>query len=386
MNPYFKPYLGGIERIIERVGEQLLVSPGVEAVGVLTTHLAFPGTPMPGLPEHEILDGLEVFRGNFRPASIRPFFHAAGAGYFSWDVSGVLSRFQPDIIHFTYSEWWGANLGIYLSSRGKRHVLSTFFHDLPRNPRTFPLYASNRWLVQRMDAIHVLTDRERDQVEAAYGAPPGRIAVIPPGLDGTSSERAPRGRGPVTVLAVGRLSHHKGQLRLLQMFHRILRGKPGLDARLWLVGDPGDAHEAIIQYVKEHHLDDLVQLFGHCSDERLAQIYRSADIFALPTGYESFGLVFIEAMWRGVPVVTYAVGPVPSVLTEGASLVPQGNERVFQQELEALMLSPDLRKDLGRAGLRLVDARYSWEATGAQFLALYHQITALPAASSRVTA
>src|SRR5947209_6806547 len=104
VNPYYKPYLGGIERIIERLSAELGKQARVAAVGVLTTRAFFPDRWMPDLPAHEVIDGVEVFRLTFKPAVIRPFFHARLAGYFSPDVPRVLRRFRPDVIHFTYSE------------------------------------------------------------------------------------------------------------------------------------------------------------------------------------------------------------------------------------------------------------------------------------------
>lgn len=374
VNPYYKPYLGGIERIIEHLGERLLASDHVEAVGVLTTRVAFGVGRMRDLPSHEFIDGLEVFRCTFRPSIVPPLFHAWRAGYVSRDIDSVIERFRPDVIHFTYSEWWAANLGIYLATRTTPHVLSTFFHDLPYGLRTAPLFYVNRWLVQRIDAVHVLTDKESDQVRDAYDPPEHRTVVIPPGVNLSTLPRRTDSRVPVTVLAVGRLSHHKGQLSLVRMFHSILTRHASIDARLVLVGDRSDGFAQITQYVEQHQLGSRVDIHGHCSDERLAELYGQADIFALPTRYESFGLVFIEAMGHGLPVVTYGVGPVPSILTAGASLACPDDEDDFRSRLEGLLLDPAARQQLGQAGRALVEESYSWQAMTDQFVQLYSRV------------
>ncbi|MHB8576445.1 MAG: hypothetical protein ACYDCQ_14065, partial [Dehalococcoidia bacterium] len=75
LTPYYKPYLGGIERVIERMSAGMLRRPDVEAVGVLTTHFEFPRHFMPGLPERERMDGgVEVIRLPAWPAVAPPYF------------------------------------------------------------------------------------------------------------------------------------------------------------------------------------------------------------------------------------------------------------------------------------------------------------------------
>ena len=373
VNPYYKPYLGGIERIIERVSAELR-SNGAEAVGVLTTRVHFPDRVMSDLPDHEVMDGVEVFRATFRPATLPRVFHAALAGYLSLDIPQVLRTFKPDVIHFTYSEWWAANLNTYLFSLRTPHVLSTFFHAWPRRKTTMPLYAANRWLVRRMEAVVVSSEFEGRQVRLAYGAPAARILVIPPGVDAPTSIPERSGRDSVTVLAVGRLSRNKGQLLLVQMIHQLSLERPELKVRLWLAGgDAGDG-QAIAQYVSQHRLEPMVQVLGYCADSQLADLYRQADIFALPSQVESFGIVFIEAMAYGLPVVAYGVGPVRSILSQGALLAPVGDERAFLDALRCLVHDPARRCQLGRDGRAMVMSRYTWRATGEQFYNLYRRL------------
>jgi glycosyltransferase involved in cell wall biosynthesis len=371
VNPYYKPYLGGIERIIERVGAYLRDHPRVEAVGVLTTRASFPDRWMRELPGHEMVDGIDVFRCTFRPSSIPRVFHAALSGYVSLDAIRVLRRFKPDVIHFTYGEWWAANLNVYLASARTPHVLSTFFHDVPHTPRTRPLYAVNRWLVPRMNAIHVLTEMERQQVHHAYRAHLDRTIVIPPGVETVDRIPDRSQKGDVTILAVGRLNAHKGQLRLVDMIRRIRQQRPDLPVRLWLVGDDAGDGAAIERFVAEHKLETDVRVFGHCRDAELWDLYQRADIFALPSLYESFGIVFVEAMAHGLPVITYGIGPVPSVLTRGALIVPPADEAGFLEALLSLSQDPGRRAELGQAGRELAQASYSWQSIAERFFDVY---------------
>lgn len=374
VNPYYKPYLGGIERIIEQLGVQLRPVADVEAIGVLTTRVHFPHHRMRHLPSYEIIDGIEVFRCSFWPARLPRIVHAAGAGYFSPDVPRVLRRFKPDLIHFTYSEWWAANSQIYLASRHTPHLLSTFFHDLPHNRQTALLYRVNRWLIRRMRRVHVLSQVEQEQVQHAYGAKAYQTVVIPPGITvpATAPERA--ARETVTILAVGRLNESKGQARLVEIVRGIIQRQPQTHLQLWLVGDDAGSGSAIASAIEQHGLAPVIHVFGHCTDQELESLYRQADIFALPTRYESFGLVFVEAMAHGLPVVTYGLPAVASVLRQGAILVPPGDEQALADALTQLINNPEKRQDLGREGREFAMHTYSWETTGQQFINLYRHL------------
>jgi glycosyltransferase involved in cell wall biosynthesis len=197
--------------------------------------------------------------------------------------------------------------------------------------------------------------------------------VIPPGVDLPPAIPDRGGRDSVTILAVGRLSEHKGQPALVRMIARLLEETPCLPVQLWLAGDDAGAGAEIAALVADHDLVTKVRVLGHCSDAELADLYRQADLFALPTHYESFGLVFIEALAYGLPVITYGVGPVPSILTQGALLATPGDERAFLAALRRLVQEPAERMQLGAEGRALVQSRYSWPATTDRFLHLYER-------------
>lgn len=376
VNPYYKPYLGGIERIIDQLSAELLRTAPVEAVGLLTTRVYFPNRVMTELPQRETVDGVTVFRVKFRPASLPRVFHSASAGYIGFGFVQVLREFKPDIVHFTYSEWWSVNLLTYLASRRLPHVLSTFYHDVPRTTSTAPLFRVNRWLAPRMASVHVLSEFEARQVQHAYGVPAHRTVVIPPGVNLPATVPNRANRSDLAILAVGRLVRNKGQLELVQIFHRLKQKDPTGAFRLWLVGDDAGDGPAIRDYITQHRLGASIDIFGRCSDEQLQQLYRDADIFALPTKIESFGLVFLEAMAHGLPVVTYDTGPVRSVLTSGAFVVPLSDEDAFLEALNALLQDTSLRHDMGRAARRMAEQTFCWRTIGERFVSLYQSCLA----------
>ena len=126
----------------------------------------------------------------------------------------------------------------------------------------------------------------------------------------------------VTILCVGRLSRHKGQAWLLDVYRKA-RASFLRPARLVLVGRDEDAESELRERVRVSGLEDEVVLTGELGDERLAGWYGRSDIFALFSQYEAFGLVYFEAMLCGMPVLTHEVGANRELLTHGATVVPR---------------------------------------------------------------
>jgi glycosyltransferase involved in cell wall biosynthesis len=160
------------------------------------------------------------------------------------------------------------------------------------------------------------------------------------------------------------------------MVKRILDDESQLCLRLWLVGDDAGAESQIREFITTHHLESVVSLFGHCSDTELGRLYAEADIFALPTLQESFGIVFLEAMAHGLPVITYGTGPVPNILTHGALVVAPGDTEAFGAQLRKLIENQDMRWALAREAHGFSKSFLDWSQVADRLLALYGGIVA----------
>ena len=375
LSPYFRPYLGGIERAIERLSHQLLESPSVEAVGVLTTKYSFPPTPHPEWPDRERTpEGISIYRVAGFPAKPPPFYSVPLVWLSPRKIRRFLDEFNPNVIHFVGDGWFWGHFWAYLWRRRRaRFVFTPSYHTLPTS-RAW-LKHINRFLCRRMDRVVALTRQEEVQVTRDYRVDPGDLEVIGwgasvlgEGQEGTGKASCPS--GTVDILCVGRLSQHKGQAWLLEVYRRAL---PQFQraTRLALVGQDEDSEASLRLQVREFGLEDQVIFTGELGDEDLGRQYAGADIFALFSRYEAFGLVYFEAMLCGLPVLTHEVGANRELLTSGSVVVPRFDREAAVRELVRLVNDEGYRQALGQQGREYAQREFTWRAVADKYLSLY---------------
>lgn len=196
-----------------------------------------------------------------------------------------------------------------------------------------------------------------------YGADPARITVAPPGTDRPARPRTPT--DPPLILSVGILHPRKGHDVLIDA----LAGIADLDWRAEIVGAPWDlAHaDALARQVATSGLGDRLRLAGRLPQPALDRLYSEASLFALATRYEGYGIVFDEAMVRGLPIVACATGAVPDTVPSDAGLlVPPGDAGAFAGALRAALGDPATRERLTRGAIRAGSALPAWDDTAAR--------------------
>lgn len=205
----------------------------------------------------------------------------------------------------------------------------------------------------RQTASEVRTRLGRDVEWVAY--PGVDIDIFRP-----SSRPAFESPSP-TVLFVGRFVRGKGVFDLLEAFARI-----DSEATLRLVGRGDGAR--LENRACDLGLSDTVTVEGEVPHDRLPQYYAAASVVCLPTHYESFGMVNVEAMACGTPVVTTNLPGIREYATDGenALLVPPGDVGALATALEDVLSSPTLAARLGESGRETAEC-YSWNATADRF-------------------
>lgn len=206
---------------------------------------------------------------------------------------------------------------------------------------------------------------------------PNPYNVIPAGIDlSRFTPNGPKEKSfcgkEVNILFVGRLDKRKGIFYLLKAFDDISKS---YSCRLLIAGD-GPEKKAAEQWVSENKAKNI-QFLGYVENDRLPDIYRSADIFCSPATHgESFGVVLLEAMASGLPIVAFANRGYKEVMGDrvlGEFLVPPGNSQELMLKLKKLVQDENLRKKLKRNGLDKVQ-QYSWENIGPKILDIYTRV------------
>lgn len=241
------------------------------------------------------------------------------------------------------------------------------------------------------DRLVAATPLEREHMTCLYGAEPGKIKVIPAGVD--TSLFYPRDRAKVRellglpdletpiLLFVGRIERLKGIDTLLESVAVVSRYCSGRDLKVLIVGGGGqtEAENAELRRVVELHrdlnLEDQVEFVGSKPQEMLPLYYSAADVTIMPSHYESFGMVAVEAMASGTPVIASNVGGLSFTVVDGETgyLVEQENHFQLAERVHTLLKNPELREQMG-VQANVHAQQYSWENIAAQVEDVYGKV------------
>ncbi len=259
--------------------------------------------------------------------------------------------------------------------------------------------AAERTAVRSADRIVAASEIELADLASLYGADPAKVRVIPLGVDTQlfrplrqSDARAALGRDACedTILFVGRIEQIKGIDVLLEAVGQLLRRRPDLRRRVCLVivggaTDPnadGSESEKVAELrrmVEAHGIRDSVDFVGSLDQRELACFYAAADVCAVPSLTESFGLVALEAMACGTPVVATRVGGLQTVVTdESGLLVPPGDSSALSEAIAQLLDDMELRTRLS-AGARARAQSFTWQRVADAIERVYDEVIPLGA-------
>jgi len=219
---------------------------------------------------------------------------------------------------------------------------------------------------QQADLLITHSEAHRQMMCEELGISADRIELIPHGVEVFPDfVRPPRSPGPLRVVFLGRLEKRKGTLELLQAFPKVLELHPGTE--LTLIGTdrphcPGDrTHAQWIQDELPEAVRQQIRLAGRLPQEQVNQLLQTADVFIAPSRYESFGLIYPEAMRWGIPVIGCNVGGVSEIIQNEKSgmLIPPESPDAIVQALHRLLRDESLRQQLGTAGRKRVESDFS---------------------------
>jgi glycosyltransferase involved in cell wall biosynthesis len=223
---------------------------------------------------------------------------------------------------------------------------------------------------RRADAVLTTSEYCRSAIRRHYDIAPSQVRLVPEGIDlarwRALAAREPHQRDGATILCVARQYPRKHVADLLRALPAVRRAVPR--ARAVIAGD-GPEHARLRALAAELGLNDAVIFTGALADDQLELLYRQADIFCLPSVQEGFGIVFLEAMACGLPVVATLAAAIPEVVPDRRAglLVPPSDLAALAHALIELLSRPSQRTDYGRFGREYVE-RFDWDRVAQVFL------------------
>lgn len=204
------------------------------------------------------------------------------------------------------------------------------------------------------------------------------IKVLPPGLDRDKLrtdvieelEKIPVQEDSV-ILCVGHCIPRKGIIYLIEAFSRISRN----NFKLCIVGKTDKDvkyYQDIQALVDKFKLSQNILLLSRVDQETLISLYKRAIFFVLPSLKEGFGIVLLEAMYYGLPIITTNVSAMPELVIHGENglLVNPANSEDLAQAISTLIENPELCQKMSESGRKRIDENYYWEHTKSQFLSI----------------
>ncbi len=262
-------------------------------------------------------------------------------------------------VHATEAGRWGG----WLSSAVSRQVHSTEW-----------------WLAHRADAVITCSVAMRAEVAELFDLDPDRIAVLHNGIApggwrrpraavAAARERYARDGAPL-LLYVGRLEHEKGVQDLIAALPRIRRRHPG--ARL-LVAGTGTAAALLADAARTHRVLRAVRFLGHLPDADLAALLGAVDAVVLPSRYEPFGIVALEAAAAGAPLVASTAGGLGDVVVDGVTGVsfPPGDVPALAAAVDAVLADPAAARRRARTARSRLREEFDWARIAAGTAEVY---------------
>ncbi len=239
-----------------------------------------------------------------------------------------------------------------------------------------------KWIEKKMllaaDLIIANSNYTKKEI-TRMGVPEKTVEIVYPGYDPpfklSKVNRKERSKGITKILFVGSCLPHKGLKYLIEAVYRLKDPNIHLD----IVGDTtlNKAYTKIIKrIIKKYGLEEMIFFHGVIPRKAIWHFYVDADIFAVPSLYEAYGIVFVEAMFFKLPVIATNAGGIPEIVENEKTglLIPPKNIAALSEAIEKLVKKEELRIIYGEQGFARLKNFSSWEKTGQTIYKLLHRL------------
>lgn len=325
----------------------------------------------------------------FVPSGIKALYHLFG------DPQGLVGLEEKitgfEIAHTAELFSYYTHQAIVAKKKGKvKKVVATVSENIPFNQEWYPRQrALKEFALANLDHILAISPLSKKAV-VIEGYPEERTSVVPHGLDLSKFKKRRRDQKlaksfgieekDFVILSVGRLVWEKGFEDFLLAAGSLVKDKDLKDRELkFLIVGSGPEKKHFIKLTERLGLKRKVVFKDYLPYEKMAQVYRLAEIFILaskptPTWQEQFGMVLVEAMASGLPIVATRSGAIPEVVGKAGILVNPGNSQELADAIDRLLKDEKLRRDLAVRGLKRARERYDCRKITLKIEKLYQKV------------
>jgi len=234
------------------------------------------------------------------------------------------------------------------------------------------VHASESWLALESDSLIACSTSMADEITELFGPGLAEITVIPNGIDSTRwpfATRKPH-TGPAELLYFGRLEYEKGIHELIAALPRIRRTHPG--TTLTIAGD-GTQQDWLVELARKHKVLKCIRFAGRAEHEQLLALLHRVDLAVLPSHYEPFGIVALEAAAAGTPLVTSDVGGLGEAVIDGRTGLsfPPRDVAALADAVRAVLDDPDAAQHRAVAARERLTSDFDWHTVAVRTAGVY---------------
>jgi glycogen synthase len=284
---------------------------------------------------------------------------------------------RPDVVHA--HDWLVAHPAVALAEYFDVPLVSTIHateagrhSGWVSGPISRQVHAVESWLVRESDSLITCSASMRDEITELFGPGLVEIRVIRNGIDAARwpfAHRKPR-KGPAQLLYLGRLEYEKGIHDAIAALPRIRRTHPG--TTLTIAGE-GTQQQWLIEQARKHKVLKAVTFVGHMNHEASVRLLHSADAAVLPSHYEPFGIVALEAAATGTPLVTSNVGGLGEAVINGQTGIshPPRDVTALATAVRTVLDNPEAAQQRAIAARERLTSDFDWHTVASETAQVY---------------
>lgn len=356
-----------------------------------------------GAKQFEFMDNMRVFRfPYFYPTKFQTLFYEGGVLYnlkksnlakiqvpfcCLSELYFAVKSLKNENIDLVHSHWLipSGFIGAVCNKLfGIPHVVSVHGSDINTIKNSKKLRYICSFVLQNSDLITTNSTYIKGIIQSMYPVVENKINVVPMGVDMDRFKRdnyldsGGDSKSDFRIITVGRLIDWKGTKYLILAMNNVVNSIP--NAKLFVIGD-GPEKENLVKLVDSLNLQSSVVFTGYVKDTDLPAYYRSANVFVLPSinlggQSEALGVVTLEAMASGTPVIATDVGGVSDIVVDeyNGFLVPEKSPQEISNKIIELFSNKDIMIKFRLNGIKTINEKFSWNSISEEFCDLFHTV------------